>query len=120
MVFNSVVFLFCFYAAGAAGCTTSCPGRGKNAVLLVESLLFFCWGGISMAAAGRGPGRHSTTCGGASACQPARRGQAEKACCLPWHGAGQRLAALVYCKYARTFLLDTLNRHRAFQPGPPS
>ena len=23
------------------------PGRVKNAVLLVESLLFFCWGGIT-------------------------------------------------------------------------
>lgn len=53
MNFNSVVFLFCFMPL-ALGLYYLVPGRVKNAVLLVESLLFFCWGGITWAAAGRG------------------------------------------------------------------
>ena len=44
MNFNSVVFLFCFMPL-ALGLYYLVPGRVKNAVLLVESLLFFCWGG---------------------------------------------------------------------------
>ena len=46
MNFNSVVFLFCFMPL-ALGLYYLVPGRVKNAVLLVESLLFFCWGGIT-------------------------------------------------------------------------
>ena len=41
MNFNSVVFLFCFMPL-ALGLYYLVPGRVKNAVLLVESLLFFC------------------------------------------------------------------------------
>ena len=44
MNFNSVVFLFCFMPL-ALGLYYLVPGRVKNAVLLVESLLFFCRGG---------------------------------------------------------------------------
>ena len=42
MNFNSVVFLFCFMPL-ALGLYYLVPGRVKNAVLLVESLLFYCW-----------------------------------------------------------------------------
>ena len=71
-VFDGVVFLFCFMPL-ALGLYYLVPGRVKNAVLLVESLLFFCWVRHYMAAAGRGRGCHQL-CGGASAlpaCPPA-------------------------------------------------
>ena len=42
MVFNSVVFLFCFLPLALLAYYLV-PGRGKNVVLLVESLLFYCW-----------------------------------------------------------------------------
>lgn len=45
MVFNSVVFLFCFLPVSLL-VYYLVPGRAKNAVLLAESLLFFCWSGI--------------------------------------------------------------------------
>lgn len=46
MVFNSVVFLFCFLPAALVLYYIT-PGRAKNAVLLVESLLFYCWTGTA-------------------------------------------------------------------------
>ena len=46
MVFNSVVFLFCFMPL-ALGVYYLVPGRAKNAVLLLESILFYCWGGVT-------------------------------------------------------------------------
>ena len=46
MVFNSVVFLFCFLPL-ALVLYYIAPGRAKNAVLLVESLLFYCWTGTT-------------------------------------------------------------------------
>ena len=45
MVFNSVVFLFCFLPLALLLYYVA-PGRAKNAVLLLESLLFYCWTGI--------------------------------------------------------------------------
>ena len=45
MVFNSVVFLFCFLPLALLAYYLV-PGRGKNVVLLVESLLFYCWTGV--------------------------------------------------------------------------
>ena len=46
MVFNSVVFLFCFLPL-ALLLYYLVPGRLKNAVLLLESLLFYCWTGVT-------------------------------------------------------------------------
>lgn len=46
MSFNSVVFLFCFMPL-ALGLYYLVPGRAKNAVLLLESILFYCWTGIT-------------------------------------------------------------------------
>ena len=45
MVFNSVVFLFCFLPLSLLAYYLV-PGHAKNAVLLVESLLFYCWTGV--------------------------------------------------------------------------
>ena len=45
MVFNSVVFLFCFLPLSLL-LYYLVPGRAKNAVLLAESLAFYCWTGI--------------------------------------------------------------------------
>lgn len=46
MVFNSVVFLFCFMPLALLLYYIS-PGPLKNGVLLLESLLFYCWTGVS-------------------------------------------------------------------------
>ena len=46
MTFNSVIFLFCFMPL-ALGLYYLAPGRAKNAVLLLESILFYCWTGIT-------------------------------------------------------------------------
>ena len=46
MVFNSVVFLFCFLPLALLAYYLV-PGKGKNAVLLLESLIFYCWTGIT-------------------------------------------------------------------------
>lgn len=45
MTFNSVVFLFCFLPLALA-LHTFAPAPAKNAVLLCESVVFFCWGGV--------------------------------------------------------------------------
>ena len=45
LVFNSVVFLFCFLPV-ALLLYYIVPGRAKNAVLLLESIFFYCWGGV--------------------------------------------------------------------------
>ena len=46
MVFNSVVFLFCFLPLSLL-LYYLVPGRAKNAVLLLESLVFYCWTGTA-------------------------------------------------------------------------
>ena len=45
LVFNSVAFLFCFLPL-ALLLYYIVPGRAKNAVLLLESILFYCWSGV--------------------------------------------------------------------------
>lgn len=91
MNFNSVVFLFCFMPL-ALGLYYLVPGRVKNAVLLVESLLFFCWGGITWLPLAVGMVAINYAAG-ASACQPARRGQAKNRadCCHCADGSGAGL-----------------------------
>ncbi len=46
MTFNSIVFLFCFLPLALA-LHTAAPAPAKNAVLLCESVVFFCWGGVT-------------------------------------------------------------------------
>ena len=46
MVFNSVVFLFCFLPLSLLLYYLA-PGRVKNLILLAESLVFYCWTGTA-------------------------------------------------------------------------
>ena len=109
LVFNSVVFLFCFMPL-ALGLYYLVPARIKNAVLLAESLIFFCWAGVSwfpliviLIAAGylgglviermsKGPGRRAVLVVTVIICA----------------------AALVFCKYTN-FLIETINAVASFK-----
>lgn len=103
MNFNSVVFLFCFMPL-ALGLYYLVPGRVKNAVLLVESLLFFCWGGITWLPLAVGMVAINYAAGLLLARLPA--GGKRKIVLIA--AIVLTAAALVYCKYTN-FLLDTLN-----------
>ena len=103
MNFNSVVFLFCFMPL-ALGLYYLVPGRVKNAVLLVESLLFFCWGGITWLPLAVGMVAINYAAGLLLASLPA--GGKRKIMLIA--AIVLTAAALVYCKYTN-FLLDTLN-----------
>ena len=103
MNFNSVVFLFCFMPL-ALGLYYLVPGRVKNAVLLVESLLFFCWGGITWLPLAVGMVAINYAAGLLLASLPA--GGKRKIALIA--AIVLTAAALVYCKYTN-FLLDTLN-----------
>ena len=103
MNFNSVVFLFCFMPL-ALGLYYLVPGRVKNAVLLVESLLFFCWGGITALPLAVGMVAINYAAGLLLASLPA--GGKRKIVLIA--AIVLTAAALVYCKYTN-FLLDTLN-----------
>ena len=103
MNFNSVVFLFCFMPL-ALGLYYLVPGRVKNAVLLVESLLFFCWGGITWLPLAVGMVAINYAAGLLLASLPA--GGKRKIVLIA--AIVLTAATLVYCKYTN-FLLDTLN-----------
>ena len=103
MNFNSVVFLFCFMPL-TLGLYYLVPGRVKNAVLLVESLLFFCWGGITWLPLAVGMVAINYAAGLLLARLPA--GGKRKIVLIA--AIVLTAAALVYCKYTN-FLLDTLN-----------
>ena len=80
------------------------PGRVKNAVLLVESLLFFCWGGITWLPLAVGMVAINYAAGLLLTRLPA--GGKRKIVLIV--AIVLTAAALVYCKYTN-FLLDTLN-----------
>ena len=80
------------------------PGRVKNAVLLVESLLFFCWGGITWLPLAVGMVAINYAAGLLLASLPA--GGKRKIVLIA--AIVLTAAALIYCKYTN-FLLDTLN-----------
>ena len=103
MVFNSVVFLFCFLPLALLAYYLV-PGRGKNVVLLVESLLFFCWGSITWLPLAVGMVAINYAAGLLLASLPA--GGKRKIVLIA--AIVLTAAALVYCKYTN-FLLDTLN-----------
>ena len=107
MVFNSVVFLFCFLPLSLLLYYLA-PGRVKNLILLAESLVFYCWTGTAflplilclilfnylwglLTAAARGKLRAF----------------------LPAVAALGNLGVLVYFKYAN-FLIDTINQIGSF------
>ena len=52
MVFNSVVFLFCFLPLSLL-LDDLAPGRVKNLILLAESLVFYCWTGTAFSSGSR-------------------------------------------------------------------
>lgn len=103
MVFNSVVFLFCFLPLALLAYYLV-PGRGKNAVLLVESLLFYCWTGVEYLPLIVCLIVFNYLWGLLTA-----RTKAKLKGLLPAVAVLVNLAALVYFKYAN-FLIDTLNR----------
>lgn len=103
MVFNSVVFLFCFMPL-ALGIYYLAPARTKNAVLLGESLIFYCWTGVrwlplilALVAVGYL---------GGLAIQRMPQGRGRKAVLIA--AIAVSAAALVLCKYTN-FLIETLN-----------
>ena len=103
MVFNSVVFLFCFFPLALLAYYLV-PGRGKNVVLLVESLLFYCWTGVEYLPLIVCLIVFNYLWGLLTA-----RTKAKLKGLLPAVAVLVNLAALVYFKYAN-FLIDTLNR----------
>ena len=103
MVFNSVVFLFCFLPLALLAYYLV-PGRGKNVVLLVESLLFYCWTGVEYLPLIVCLIAFNYLWGLLTV-----RTKAKLKGLLPAVAVLVNLAALVYFKYAN-FLIDTLNR----------
>lgn len=108
MVFNSVVFLFCFLPL-ALLLYYIAPGRAKNAVLLLESLVFYCWTGIEFLPL--------------IACLVVfnylwglltSAARAKLRAVLPLAAVLLNLGVLVYFKYAN-FLIDTLNQLASLQ-----
>ena len=109
MNFNSVVFMFCFFPLALA-LYYLVPGKAKNAVLLAESLLFYCWGGIEWLPLMIVLVAVNYTAGLLMQKMP--------------HGRGRKMvliiaiaitaAALIFCKYTN-FLIDTLNTIASLQ-----
>ena len=104
MVFNSVVFLFCFLPL-ALLLYYAVPGRAKNSVILAESLVFYCWTGVQylplilvLIAV--------NYLLGLALSLPAEKPPFRRF--LPLVAVLADLGALVYFKYAN-FLIDTLN-----------
>lgn len=103
MVFNSVVFLFCFLPLALLLYYVA-PGRLKNLVLLVESLLFYCWTGIEFLPLILCLVVWNYLWGILTASARSRlRGF------LPLAAVLVNLGVLVYFKYAN-FLIDTINQ----------
>ena len=104
MVFNSVVFLFCFLPL-ALLLYYAAPGRAKNAVILAESLVFYCWTGVQylplilvLIAV--------NYLLGLALSLPAEKLPFRRF--LPLVAVLANLGALIYFKYAN-FLIDTIN-----------
>lgn len=105
MVFNSVVFLFCFLPLALLLYYIT-PGKLKNAVLFLESLIFYCWTGVEYLPlilflilfnylTGLVLDRAGTN--------------SRLRTWLPVLAVAADLSALIYFKYAN-FLIDTINQ----------
>ena len=103
MVFNSVVFLFCFLPISLL-LYYLVPGRAKNAVLLAESLIFYCWTGIAYLPLIAILILFNYLWG---LFTPALRGKMRSF--VPAVAVLVNLGVLIYFKYAN-FLIDTLNQ----------
>lgn len=101
MAFNSVVFLFCFMPV-ALTLYYLVPERAKNAVLLAESLVFYCWAGVRYL-----PLAAALVCLNYLAGLALERLRAKRL--LLTLVVLADLGVLFYFKYAN-FLIDTLNR----------
>ena len=103
MVFNSVVFLFCFLPLSLL-LYYLVPGRAKNAVLLAESLIFYCWTGIEFL-----PLIAALIVFNYLWALLTARAKAKLRGLLPLAAVLVNLGVLVYFKYAN-FLIDTVNQ----------
>lgn len=103
MVFNSVVFLFCFLPLSLL-LYYLVPGRAKNAVLLAESLIFYCWTGVAFL-----PLIAVLIVFNYLWALLTARAKAKLRGLLPLAAVLVNLGALVYFKYAN-FLIDTVNQ----------
>ena len=109
MNFNSVVFLFCFLPLSLA-IYHLVPARAKNAVLLLESLVFVCWSGIQYLPLVLVLVTVNYLAG-LLLSLPA--GRIRFRAFLPTAAIAVDLGALIYFKYAN-FLIDLLNRIGSF------
>ena len=103
MVFNSVVFLFCFLPLSLL-LYYLVPGRAKNAVLLAESLIFYCWIGAAFL-----PLIAVLIVFNYLWALLTARVKAKLRGLLPLAAVLVNLGVLVYFKYAN-FLIDTVNQ----------
>lgn len=103
MVFNSVVFLFCFLPLSLL-LYYLVPGRAKNAVLLAESLIFYCWTGVAFL-----PLIAVLIVFNYLWALLTARAKAKLRGLLPLAAMLVNLGVLVYFKYAN-FLIDTVNQ----------
>ena len=103
MVFNSVVFLFCFLPLSLL-LYYLVPGRAKNAVLLAESLIFYCWTGAAFL-----PLIAVLIVFNYLWALLTARAKAKLRGLLPLAAVLVNLGVLVYFKYAN-FLIDTVNQ----------
>ena len=108
MVFNSVVFLFCFLPL-ALLLYYIAPGRAKNAVLLLESLVFYCWTGIEFLPLIVCLVVFNYLWGLLTSAA-----RAKLRAVLPLAAVLVNLGVLVYFKYAN-FLIETLNQLASLQ-----
>lgn len=103
MVFNSVVFLFCFLPLSLL-LYYLVPGRAKNAVLLAESLIFYCWTGAAFL-----PLIAVLIVFNYLWALLTARAKSKLRGLLPLAAVLVNLGVLVYFKYAN-FLIDTVNQ----------
>ena len=103
MVFNSVVFLFCFLPLSLL-LYYLVPGRAKNAVLLAESLIFYCWTGVAFL-----PLIAVLIVFNYLWALLTARAKSKLRGLLPLAAVLVNLGVLVYFKYAN-FLIDTVNQ----------
>lgn len=103
MVFNSVVFLFCFLPLSLLLYYLA-PGRAKNLVLLAESLVFYCWTGTAFLPPMLCLVLFNYLWGLLTAAA-----RSKLKAFLPVVSVLGNLGVLVYFKYAN-FLIDTLNQ----------
>ena len=105
-----MVFLFCFLPLSLL-LYYLVPGRAKNAVLLAESLIFYCWTGVAFL-----PLIAVLIVFNYLWALLTARAKAKLRGLLPLAAVLVNLGVLVYFKYAN-FLIDTVNQVAHLGPG---